>query len=182
MNINFDPFPVISTERLVLRPLTLTDNENLLKLRSDERVNRYLDRPPTTTIEQAKAFIHKIAQVVQDRHGIYWVISRKDEPSLIGTICYRNFNADKASADIGYELMPTHQGQGLMTEALTGVIKYGFDTMKLKMIIALTHPDNEASARVLKRNGFVSDERYEFVSKENAEGQKVYVLKHYVSL
>lgn len=181
MNINFDPFPVISTERLVLRALTLTDSEELLKLRSDERVNRYLDRPPTITIEQAEAFIHKIAQVVHNRDGIYWVISRKDEPSLIGTICYWNFNTDKASADIGYELMPAHQGQGFMTEALQAVIDYGFDNMRLKMIVALTHPDNETSARALKSTRFVLDERYEFVSKENAEGQTVYVLKHYVS-
>ncbi|GAB3907926.1 GNAT family N-acetyltransferase [Mucilaginibacter boryungensis] len=178
MNTNFDPFPVISTERLILRALTLTDSGELFKLRSDEQVNRYLDRPPTTTIEQAEAFIHKIAQVVQNRDGIYWVISRKDEPSLIGTICYWNFNVDKASADIGYELMPKYQRQGLMTEALQAVIDYGFDNMRLKMIIALTHPDNAVSAKLLKRTGFVLDERYGFVSEDNAEGQVVYIFSN----
>jgi len=178
MNFSFDPFPVISTERLVLRALSLADSEALLQLRSDEQINRYLNRPPTTSIEDANGFIAKIAHVVQNRDGIYWVISLKNDPSLIGTICYWNFNPDKDSADIGYELMPKYQGQGLMTEALKAAINCGFDTMQLKMIIAFTHPDNEASAKVLKRNGFVLDERYDFISEENAEGQAVYVLPH----
>jgi ribosomal-protein-alanine N-acetyltransferase len=40
--ISFLPFPVLSTERLILRQLTLNDDQEILALRSDERVLRLL--------------------------------------------------------------------------------------------------------------------------------------------
>lgn len=178
MNLNFNPFPVLTTDRLVLRKLDLSDSEALLKLRSDESVNLYLDRPPTNTIADAEAFINKIASIVKNQQGIYWVINLKDEQELIGTVCFWNFNAEKKMADIGYELMPEYQGQGLMQEALAKVLSYAFGTMQLKAITGLVHPENESSIKALKRNGFVLDEHYEFVSKEDAGVEAVYLLTY----
>ncbi|QKJ30798.1 GNAT family N-acetyltransferase [Mucilaginibacter mali] len=176
MTIDLNPFPVLATDRLVLRKLDLSDNEALLKLRSDESVNRYLDRPPTNSIADAEAFIHKIAAIIQNQHGIYWAITLKDEDALIGTICFWNFNHEKRMADIGYELMPQYQGQGFMQEALAKVLAYAFDTMQLKVITGLIHPENERSIQALKRNGFILDKTNEIVSKEDAGVEAVYVL------
>lgn len=178
MNINFIPFPVLTTDRLVLRKLDLSDNEALLKLRSDESVNRYLDRPPTNTIADAEAFVHKIAAIVQNQQGIYWAITLKGEDALIGTICFWNFNEEKSMADIGYELMPQYQEQGFMQEAMAKVLAYAFDIMQLKVITGLVHPENENSIKALKRNGFTLDEFNENVNKEDAGEEAVYVLKH----
>jgi ribosomal-protein-alanine N-acetyltransferase len=177
MKINLNPFPVLFTERLVLRALRLTDAEELLKLRSDQQVNRYLDRPATTTLAEAEAFIKKIAGLVSNNEGIYWAICLNTDPTLIGTLCYWNFNTEQEMADMGYELLPAYQGMGLMQGAIAAVIDYGFTAMQLKMIAALTHPDNTASSKILIKNGFILDAVNEFVSKEEAEGQKVYILR-----
>ncbi|NNU34329.1 GNAT family N-acetyltransferase [Mucilaginibacter sp. S1162] len=166
-------FPVIETDRLVLRSLNSDDADALLKLRSDELVNRYLDRPPTTTVADAQAFIDKIIKA----DATYWAISLKNPPGLIGTICLWNFNAEKNMAEMGYELMPNQQGQGVMNEAMQAVINYSFDKLQLRILAALTHPDNEASAKLLKRNGFEEDKGNEFVSKEDTDGLSAYVLK-----
>lgn len=176
MNLDFKIFPVLTTNRLILRELSVSDGPALLRLRSDEQVNRYLDRPPTTTIEAAEAFADKIAQMVKNHHGLYWAICLKDEPELIGTICYFGLDAEKNMAETGYELMPQYQGQGLMNEALLKVLAYGFDTMGLKVIAALPHPNNESSVKLLKRNGFVLDDKNEFVLREDAGEQAVYIL------
>jgi ribosomal-protein-alanine N-acetyltransferase len=177
MNIKLNPFPVLTTERLILRALYTNDGERLLRLRSDEQVNRYLDRPATTTIDEAEAFIHKIEKVIKDEVGVYWAIDLKDMPGLIGTICYWNFNHEKDIADIGYELLPDNHGKGLMQEALAAVLRYGFEVMQLKVITALVHPDNKESIKLLNRNDFKADERNDFVNKEDAGGEVIFVLK-----
>jgi ribosomal-protein-alanine N-acetyltransferase len=165
-------FRVIETDELTLRALNNKDAEALLKLRSDERVNRYLDRPPTTTVADAQAFIDRIVSA----RSIYWVISLKNTPGLIGTICLWNFDTEKNMAELGYELMPEHQGKGIMNEAMQAIISYSFDELQLRVLAAITHQDNKASAGLLKRNGFELDEANEFISEADAEGQSVYVL------
>jgi ribosomal-protein-alanine N-acetyltransferase len=172
MKIDPAHFPVIETDRLVLRALNSDDADALLKLRSDEQVNLYIDRPPTKTVADAQAFIDKILNT----GSTYWVINLKNAPGLIGTICLWNFDAEKSMAEIGYELMPHHQGKGIMNEAIQAIIRYSLDELQLRVLAAITHPDNEASAKLLKRNGFVLDEVNEFVSKEDADGLLAYVL------
>ena len=52
--IDFTPFPVLETERYILRQLSLSDDNEIFILRSDKEVNKYLDRPIAKTIEDAK--------------------------------------------------------------------------------------------------------------------------------
>jgi ribosomal-protein-alanine N-acetyltransferase len=177
LKIELNPFPVLSTKRLTLRALSPADACELMKLRSDKQVNRYLDRPATTTVAEAEAFILKIAGVINRKEGVYWVIGLKDNPALIGTLCYWNFDTEKEMTEIGYELMPAHQGKGLMQEAIAAAIAYGFKEMKLKIIAAVTHPDNTGSSKLLIKNGFGLDTANAFVSQEDADGLEVYILR-----
>jgi ribosomal-protein-alanine N-acetyltransferase len=177
MNTNFNLFPTLTTKRLILRQLDMSDVEALSLLRSDAAVNKYLNRPKTTNKEQAEEFVNKINGVITDEQGIYWAICLKEDNVLIGTVCFWNFALSNDMADLGYELSPAHHGKGLMNEAVEGIIKYGFDQMGLKIILGVTHPENEKSLNVLKRNGFVEDVDFVYVSKEDAAGDRVYFLK-----
>jgi ribosomal-protein-alanine N-acetyltransferase len=161
---------------LVLRPLNLSDRDDLMRLRSDERVNKYLGRAACASIDEATVFIKKIHQIITDRAGVYWVISLKEHAQLIGTICYWNLVPKKDMAEIGYELFPAYHGKGLMHEAISKVIDYAFTEMELKVITALPSADNAPSVKLLKRAGFILDVEHQFVSKEEAEGQEVYML------
>jgi RimJ/RimL family protein N-acetyltransferase len=58
---------------------------------------------------------------------------------------------------VGYELSPVFQGQGLMQEALSIVIKFGFETANFKLIIACTHSSNDGSKKLLQKAGFIRD-------------------------
>jgi ribosomal-protein-alanine N-acetyltransferase len=53
---SFTPFPVIKTERLTLRQLSVNDDKEIFALRSDKQVNKYLDREPSNSIEDARKF------------------------------------------------------------------------------------------------------------------------------
>ncbi|MBL4715434.1 MAG: GNAT family N-acetyltransferase [Bacteroidia bacterium] len=152
--INFTPFPSLTTERLTLRQLKDTDDFAIFSLRSDASVNKYIDRPTSTTINEAKQFIIKIHDGIKQNKSIYWVVCLQDDPSLIGTICLWNFSNDKACAELGYELNPSSQGKGLMDEALKSVINYSFHALGLNTIEAYTHKDNVGSTRMLVKNKF----------------------------
>jgi len=177
MNINFTPFPVLTTNRLILRRLNANDVNALQTLRSDDEVNKYLDRPKSMSVDEGEAFVKKIDENLANNISGYWVLSLKNDDTLIGTICLWNLQPEKDVADIGYELSPAYQGQGLMLEAVEKIIAYGFDQMQLNMIIGIIHPGNERSRKLLGRVNFMRDPDHTYVSEEEAEGGVVYFLK-----
>ncbi|MGH2648986.1 MAG: GNAT family N-acetyltransferase [Ginsengibacter sp.] len=174
--LNFKPFPILETGRLTLRNLNNKDAEKIMILRSDDRVNKFIDRPACVDIDDAKKFIEKIENGIAGNKSIYWVITLKDDDTLIGTICVWNISFENDMAELGYELHPDFQGKGMMQEAITKVIDYCFRKMKVKTITALPHPDNRKSINILLRNKFMHDEDYELVSKEDAGELLVYYL------
>lgn len=174
--LDFSSFPILRTERLVLRPMTTEDGPALFELRTDPVINRYIDRLPTTELEDALRFIDKINKGIRDNHWLYWAITEaasvgdqdhevlQDQEGqqdqeviydhLIGTICLWNFVPTDDKAELGYELSAARQGRGLMSEAVEAVLTYGFGTIGLSAVEAAVHPENAASVKVLKRAGF----------------------------
>ena len=148
------PFPQLLTKRLLLRQLTLSDADQIFSLRSNDVVNKYLDRPKANSLEDAKTFITTILFAISNHHSIYWAISFLNQPKLIGTICLWNFSEQRDKAEIGYELLPEFQNKGIMQEAFSAVLQFGFEVLKLKMIEAWTVQQNESSIKILKRNYF----------------------------
>ena len=86
LQLNFSPFPQLATERLILRQLQPNDESEIFFLRSDERVNKYIDRPKAIFFEEAQNFILKINNSIKNNESIYWAICFKDQQQLVGTI------------------------------------------------------------------------------------------------
>ena len=168
LQLNFTPFPNLITDRLVLRQLSVNDENEIFKLRSDESVNKYLSRSKANSVEEARAFINKINTSIHNNESLYWGITLKESSALVGTICLWNISKENETAEIGYELIPDSQGKGIMQEALLKVIEFGFENMKLKTIEAHTHPDNDSSTKLLEKNNFkkIGEEDYGDGSKE----------------
>jgi ribosomal-protein-alanine N-acetyltransferase len=148
---------LLHTPRLLLRPLKETDEDFIYSLRSNEQVNKFIDRVPAETIEDASAFIRKINEGVAENKSYYWGIVLKETSTMVGTICLWNLSADRKSAELGYELHPDHQGQGYMHEAMKEVIGFVFRS-GFTCLQAYTHEDNLASTKLLLKCGFVHDE------------------------
>ena len=155
VNRNFTPFPILTTERLTLRQLSTEDGQDIFILRSDTEINKYLDREPSKTNEDAINFIKKVNDNIKNNNSIYWVISLKSTKTFVGTICLFDFSNEKNSCEIGYELMTKFQGQGIMKEAAQVVIDFVFQTLKLKKILAFTHYENQNSTNLLLKFNFV---------------------------
>jgi len=151
------PFPVLHTQRLTLRPLRGSDDQEVWALRSNEYVNRYLDRRPCTSLENARHFIHAITESVQREECLYWAITVREADHVIGTVCLYNWSADATKAELGYELLPDFQGKGYVHEALSTVLHFGFQQAGLHAIEAYTHPENYRSTSVLEKLQFQKD-------------------------
>jgi [ribosomal protein S5]-alanine N-acetyltransferase len=165
-DLNFAPFPVLITENLTLRQPTTDDQRDILALRSDPEINKYLGRQPSKTIEDAINFINKVNDNLEKKLSIYWVITFTKTKEFVGTICLFDFSNEKNSCEIGYELMTKFQGQGIMKEATKKVIDYAFQTMQFKKIVAFTHNDNQNSTKLLEKFDFKKSGE---VDKENPD-------------
>jgi ribosomal-protein-alanine N-acetyltransferase len=153
----FNPFPVITTERLTLRSLSVEDAESIFKLRSDAEINKYLDRQPSTSIEDAYNFIGKISEGVHANTFIYWVVTLTESKTFLGTICLFSFSDNNDQCEIGFELSTSYQRQGIMKEAANAVIDYVFKVLQIKKIEAITHKNNLSSIKLLEALHFKSD-------------------------
>ena len=180
---NFSPFPALQTERLQLRKLSLDDAEEIFFLRSNDEVNKYLDRASVNNIDEAMAFINKVNIGVANDNWMYWAICFKDNPKLIGTICFWNLNEEENKAEIGYELNPEYQGKGIAKEALTKIIEFGFDILRVEKIEAYTHNKNFASTKLLEKFKFIRDTDEESKIDFTVENPNtvVYSLYNYLS-
>jgi [ribosomal protein S5]-alanine N-acetyltransferase len=172
-SINFTPFPNLTTERLLLRQLSLADEAEMFALRADESVAKFVDRPVAQEIDQIRTFIQRINDGIAKNESVFWVLTLKNGNKLIGTICLWNISKVESKAEIGYELLPIYQGKGLMQEAVTAVLDYGFETMKLESIEGVVHPQNAPSIKLLERNKFVQTGTLE----ENDVEMVIYALK-----
>lgn len=86
--------------------------------------------------------------------AIMWAVTLKNAPQLIGTVVYWHIVKERDKAEIGYEMLPEYFGKGIMREALMEVIRFGFEDMQLKTIVAETRADNLRSVNALDKCGF----------------------------
>lgn len=154
----FREFNSLTTDRLILRQLLDSDAEEILLLRSDPMINKYLDRQPAITLDDSLNFIKKTNENIKNNGFKYWAIELKNSKKLIGTICLFNPAEDLKKCEIGYELLPDFQGQGIMNEAIKKIIEYAFQILGLKTIEACTHRDNQISIKLLQKFHFKKTE------------------------
>jgi ribosomal-protein-alanine N-acetyltransferase len=157
LDINFNPFPNLETERLYLRRVLKEDVDEIFALRSNKETMKYVPRPLAKTNEEALAHIALIDGKIDSNEGINWAITLKGNPKLIGIIGHYRIKPEHFRAEIGYMLLPEYHGKGIVAEAIKETVKYGFEIMKLHSIEAIIDPDNFASERVLQKNGFVKE-------------------------
>jgi ribosomal-protein-alanine N-acetyltransferase len=156
-------FPIIKTDRLVIRKITHDDVSEVFFLRSDKELIKYLDRAPMETMEEAFEYIKKGNESFTENDAINWGIQLKDDNKLIGTIGFWRIDKPHHRAEVGYAIHTDHQGKGLMNEALQAVIEYGFHALGFHSIEANINPHNHASSRLLLKNNFVKEAHF----KEN---------------
>ncbi len=174
-NLPLSDFPTIITERLVIRQPTLSDIQEIFLLRSNSAVNKYLNRKPDDTPEETLNFLKKVNENFESKAGIYWSIMQKLDDKVLGTICLFDFSDQHKKCEVGYELLPNYQRNGIMTEALRAVTKFVFETLNYDTIEAFTHKKNRRSIDLLLKLNFKETDGIEL---NNAKIKMYHLYRH----
>jgi ribosomal-protein-alanine N-acetyltransferase len=158
LTIDLRTFPTLETERLILRQLEASDAQDAFLFMSDEENTRYYDPAPMTQLEQAEKSIERHRRRFAQREALRWGITLKGENRVIGNGGYA-WDADNQLAVLSYILAKRYWNQGIMTEALTAMIQFGFEHIHLHRIEAQVAYPNLASARLLEKLGFQEEGR-----------------------
>ncbi|WP_243521612.1 GNAT family N-acetyltransferase [Bacillus pseudomycoides] len=147
-------FPILETERLILRELTESDAQSILNCFSNTDVLRYYGQNPLKSIDQVKQIIRNFVESYNEKHGIKCGIELKGTKGIIGTIGFHDWSSEHKRANISYALFPEQWRNGYATEAVSQVISYGFHILHLTRIGAIVFLENESSNKLLTKLGF----------------------------
>jgi ribosomal-protein-alanine N-acetyltransferase len=148
-------FPVLKTERLVLREVTLRDAPWYFKHFNTWEISDGQEYPGPKDMKTARRELKfYFTDNFTKGTGIRWGISLKGSAELIGSAGLYKWTRRTSQVETGYDLDPEYWGQGLMTEAMTAIIQYSFDKMKVNRIEALVSPRNKNSLRLVRSLGF----------------------------
>jgi len=153
----FQSFPQIETRNLILRRMQKSDSQAFFKILSDDEVTRYYDDATFTQISQANDQIQAWENGFKNKRCIRWGITRKCDLDVIGTCGFYGFHPWHMRASIGYELGRPFWRQGIMTEALSAILRLGFTVIGLNRIEAVVMPENQASIKLLEKLGFFNE-------------------------
>lgn len=151
-------FPVLKTERLVLREFQAADAQAVFEIFSQASVAKYINTEIMHSVEEAAKKVSDRIDLFRNEQGIRWGITLPgQEDTVIGSCGFYLLNRHWFSCEIGYELHPRYWRRGLMTEALTAIINFGYSDsffFRLNRIQALTYLESGASIGLLKKLGF----------------------------
>ena len=148
---------MLTTERLTLSPFTLDDDAFILRLLNEPSFIANIADRGVRTLEDARAYLSNgpIASYAANGFGL-WRVSLREGGPPIG-MCGLIRRPGLADVDLGYALLPEHTGHGYAVEAARAALDYGRAALGLARIVAIVSPDNDRSARVLEKLGFVRD-------------------------
>ena len=157
---------ILQTERLQLRLLTMDDAEFYLRLVNDASFINNIRDKGIRTLEAAKEAIQKEHNDIQALHGFsLYLIERKSDQQAIG-LCGFVKRDELPDIDVGYALIPEMTNLGYGHEAVSSLLIYAEEQLKLKRLLAITSLDNVSSIKLLEKVGFKFQEVIPWKNKE----------------
>jgi len=164
----------LTTERLLLRPFTLDDVEDVLEFTNDAEWARYqVNIPP---VPYAREDAEKLVAMFSDPakcevEGILQIFAITLKGKVIGDIVINQRGVDRRNerTELAYSLSRQHWGKGLMTEAARTVMNWAFQTYSFNRMFAYCDPRNVRSRRVLEKLGMKREGQLRSHLKWNGE-------------
>ena len=149
----FSHLPTLVTDRLILRPLRMSDAKDLFAYARDPQVSRHVLWDTHESLSDSRRFLRGAIRQYRRGQPASFAIALKDSGRMIGTIGFMWINVEYKSAEVGYSLSREYWNRGFMTEALRRVVDFGFQELGLNRIEAQHETDNPASGRVMVHAG-----------------------------
>ncbi len=147
------PMERLTTERLVLRRMDMSDAQDIFDYGRDREVARHVLWDAYRSVSEARAYVRSMQRKYRLGEAASWCIELKGTGRVVGTIGYMWYQQDHAAAEVGYSLARDQWNKGIMTEALERVLQYSFEDMQMHRVEAQHETDNPASGAVMKKCG-----------------------------
>lgn len=146
---------IIETPKFILRPVLISDAEDLFEYLSQEKVVRYLPFSAHKNIYQTKKFIKSffIDNYKKGKVGNYAIYYKPDN-KVIGNIGLNNVSTNSSEAEIGICINPKYWGHDFATELTVTSLITGFEFLQLNKLIAITYTKNKYTPKSLENLGF----------------------------
>ena len=174
----FRDLPVLETERLILRKLSMLDVYDVFEYASVPEIAEHVMWQHHRSKADSMHFLRVVVQQYQNGTPSPWGIVYKENNKLIGTGGFHLWNFEHRKAEIGYALSAAYWNKGIMTEVLKVMIKFGFENLNLNRIEALCKVGNLASERVMQKCGMMLEGifRQQIFVKEKFHDLKMYSI------
>lgn len=174
----FSRLPQIESSRLLLRPVRIEDAEDMFVYASDPLVTRHTTWEPHGSVHVTRAFLKSILEGYAAGDVRNWAVVHRDDKRMIGSAGFLFWDQVARRAEIGYAMSRDYWGSGLMTEAVTEIVRFGFERMDLNRIEARCDSENTASARVLQKCGMQHEGtlREQFVRHGELRDMQLYAI------
>ena len=149
----FTKIPTLETPRLIMRRLRVNDYKDMYEYSRLESVTRYLLWSPHKDEEYTYRYLEHVQDDYRAGEFYDWALVYKEHDKMIGTCGFTRFDLNNSSAEIGYVLNPYYWGVGLAPEAVSEVIRFGFEELKLNRIEARYIYGNNRSRHVMEKCG-----------------------------
>ena len=144
--------PILETERLILRPLTVEDAPAVFEWASDERVTKYMTYPTHRNIETTVEWLESIDHSSDNDYDFGFV--EKESGVLIGSGGIY-WNGDYQQWRVGYNLRFDRWHKGYATEAAREIVRFAKEELNAERIGSCHAVENPNSGRVLRNCGLV---------------------------
>lgn len=160
---------VLETERLILRRITVEDGEFILELLNDPSWLRFIGDKGVRTLDDARAYISESLLTMYERLGFGLYLAELRGGGVPVGICGLIKRDSLEDVDVGFAFLPRFRGEGYAYESASAVMEYGKRAFGFERLVAITSPDNHASARLLEKLGF----HFERMAKLSGDGDVV---------
>lgn len=144
----------LETKRLILRRFTLDDAADMYKnWVNDHEVCRFLTWPPHESIDITRSVLQSWIEQYADTGYDQWCMELKETGEAVGSIGVVNTREEIEAVEIGYCMSKNYWRRGLMSEALSALIEFFFQTVELNRIEAYHDVQNPNSGKVMKKCG-----------------------------
>lgn len=152
-----NPFPQLSTKRLLLRKLGAADIPSLVTYANNKAVaDNVLNIPHPYTEEDAIFWLNFVQQGFKNLERFVFAVVLKENDEFIGAVGL-HLNGKHNGAELGYWLGQPFWSKGYVTEAVSAVLGFGFEELNLHKIYATHFTDNLASGKVMIKNGMIKE-------------------------
>lgn len=153
LTYRFKHIPTLESERLILRPMCVSDYEDMYDYAKDPEMTKYLLWSPHPSADYTKAYLKFVSKRYKSGDFYDWAVVEKSSGRMIGSCGFTSIDVDNRKGEIGYVINRKFQQKGYGSEAAETVLGFGFYDLDLNRIECKIMKENEASFKLAQKLG-----------------------------